>query len=126
MKTSFKSYVKAINKELENIKDENIVSSCKYIAGKLRQKIKNENLVESGNLLKGVKYSVSGDIGMVGYGKPAYHAHLIEFGTIFRKRKSDGVYTGRTKANPILQKTFLEENEYIQRRIAENFKKIDK
>lgn len=125
-KGSFKSYVKQINKDLESISKERIKESAKYLQGKIKDKIKNKNISQpgqppgkrSGDLLKGIKYDIKdNETALIGVGPPASHAHLLEFGTMER-RKKDGRPTGRMIKRPFLLPTFIEESGNIRKMMS--------
>ena len=112
----YKSLIKEISSDIKKIEGERLKDAAVYLQGKIRAKIKkggkaaSGNLPKSntGNLRKGIKYDVQGETALVGFGKPAYHGHLLELGTVERQTKK-GVSTGRIIKKPFLIPTFIEE-----------------
>lgn len=74
---------------------------------------------DSGDLYRGIKYAKRGDVRLVGVGKPAQHAHLLEFGTGPRVVKNYGGKSGvkkavgRVVARPFMRPTFEEESDRV-------------
>jgi len=122
-KGSFKSYVKQINNEIDAVARGRTKEASVYLVGKIKDKLKDKRRSQigqppgkrSGDLLRGIKYNITGnETALVGVGPPAQHAHLLEFGTQERHTKS-GKYTGRVLRRPFLLSTFLEESDNIRK-----------
>ncbi len=128
-----KSYVKAIQRDLDKLEREKVQHAAKYLQGKIRDKIKTKRISQpgeppgrfSGNLHKGIRYKTfkeGSEYGaLVGAGPPAYHAHLLEFGTEERTVNKTGKDAGKVEARPFLLPTFEEEREYIKLMMMERW-----
>lgn len=130
---SYKSYLSEINKELTKVKKARIKKASIYLTKMIKENISNKSQSSpgsspgklSGKLIKGIGYKVlNEDTAIVGAKKPAYHAHLLEFGTkqrrlkkpIFVKKISKKVVsTGRMLPRPFMYKTFAEESNNIKK-----------
>lgn len=75
----FISYVDRFEKKMWEADKKARLKAVKYLKVKLRQLIKNK--WGKGDLYKGVDYYNGRRISKIGFHKPAYHAHLLEFGT---------------------------------------------
>ena len=128
-----KSFVKAIQKDLDKMEREKVQHAAKYLQGKIRDKIKTKRISQpgeppgrfSGNLHKGIRYKIykeGSEYGaLVGAGPPAYHAHLLEFGTEQRTVGKTGKDAGKVEARPFLLPTFDEEKEHIKLMMMERW-----
>lgn len=107
MKINFTSYLNKQWKEIEKGEYEQRKKAAKYLTKELKNEVKKR--YGGGDLLEGVAMKNYKTISKVGFGKPAYHAHLIEFGTDIRfvknYRGTKGLKhsVGRIKADPILE-----------------------
>lgn len=118
MAYKYKSYLDKVLKDMDKAEKKNLKKAASHVAKKLRQKLKvtaGRSLPGqppgkvSGELIKGVRYKViNRDSALVGFGPPAYHAHLMEFGTRIRKTKK-GVNKGHVLPRPALIPVFNEE-----------------
>lgn len=104
------SYFKEVQKELERSDRESRTKAAKHVLKVLRRKAKAR--YGKGNYYKGLRYKHENDITKIGAGPPAYHAHLIEFGTDPRFKES-GKPTGKMPANPLIIPTLDEETETV-------------
>lgn len=130
---AFKSFVKSVEREIDKAERKKIQHAAKHMQKKIRDKIKTKRLSQpgeppgrvSGNLHKGIRYQITkegGEYGaLVGAGPPAYHAHLLEFGTEHRTVEETGKDAGRVVARPFLLPTFDEEKEYIKLMMMERW-----
>jgi len=90
----FTSYLQSIEKDLSAARNRVLTECGKMNAQKMKEKAKPLFQKKSGNLLKGLTYQFEkgGNSIVVGAGTPAYHAHLLEFGTIERTQKKQGKF----------------------------------
>jgi HK97 gp10 family phage protein len=111
--------------------------AAKYLQKKIKDKINIKGGVSEpgqpphrqvGDLIKGVKYQHVGDETRIGMGPPAYHAHLLEFGTEFRyafsrkgKTLKEIAERGQLLPRPFLQPTFEEESEAVKEILSERW-----
>lgn len=118
MKMKFISNFNSVTKKIENTERKVRKKASSYLKKKLKQKVKKK--YGNGNLYKGVYKKDLINISLIGFGPPAHHAHLIEFGTDARFiKKYHGkpgvkVSSGRMIADPILETVFEEENIKIE------------
>jgi HK97 gp10 family phage protein len=76
---------------------------------------------DSGDLYRGIKTAKRGDARLVGVGKPAQHAHLLEFGTgpriVLNYAGKKGVRkdVGRVVPRPFMRPTFVEESDAVEK-----------
>lgn len=75
----YKSLVKEFNAELEAGTKRNVRAAALYVKKRLKQNIKKK--FGKGELWEGVAVNHEKTRSLVGYTKPASHAHLVEFGT---------------------------------------------
>lgn len=126
-----KSFAKQIEKDLKKARRAKLQKAGQHVRKAIRDKIKYKRISQpgeppgrfSGNLYKGIKYEVQEeeDAVLVGAGPPAYHAHLLEFGTERRTVGKTGKDAGRVEARPFLLPTFEEEKEEIERILSEEW-----
>lgn len=111
----FKSLVKEIQKELDKAEIEKRKEAVKIFTDELKSTIKAKFPVKStttGNLLKGVKVDEYPHTTLVGMAAPAFHAYIVEFGTVERFWKNKGKIrkglrtTGTMIANPYFITSF--------------------
>jgi len=93
-----------------------------YVREKIKDKVLqmfgNTGHGSSGNLYKGMVKKAIPDGVLVGAGSPAFHAHLLEFGTVERHTQT-GKFTGSLKARPFILPTFEEQKNKVIEIIAE-------
>jgi HK97 gp10 family phage protein len=111
MPVKYTSYLSSIERDLRNSRNKVLAEAGKYVSGKMKEKARGLFRKRSGKLLKGLTYQVSaeGDSVFVGAGAPAYHAHLLELGTVERIGK-DGLKQGKITAKPFILPTLQEES----------------
>jgi HK97 gp10 family phage protein len=113
LKTSIQQTIK----ELEKAEEANIKRASVHVQKKMREKVGKKGAStpgqppgrRSGNLRKGIKTKMDGRIGIVGTGKPAYHAHMLEFGTT------------KMRPRPFFVSTFEEEESVVEKLVAGNW-----
>lgn len=117
------SFVKDIIKDLEKSEKRLRTKAAIHLRTKMKEKVsKKETSLpgnppgkDSGDLIRGIMYVHDGDETKVGVGPPAYHAHLMEFGTAgrivknYRGHKGVEKNVGRVLPRPFVQPTFEEE-----------------
>lgn len=126
---TIKSYIKDIEKEIQQAEREKLKKAAQHVHKKIRDKIKHRRISQpgeppgrySGNLYKGIGYSVGKDEAIVGTKPPANHAHLLEFGTEQRTVKKTGKDAGKVVARPFLLPTFDEEKETVKNILSEKW-----
>lgn len=118
-KTGIKDFIK----DLEKAEKKARTQAAKYLVKKIKNKLiysKNTKslpntapVLKTRRLKRGIKYVNEGNKTKVGAAPPAYHAHLLEFGTSNRQtRKNEN--RGRILPRPFLIPTFTEENEKVK------------
>jgi len=109
MSVKFKSYFDKVEKEMYKYERKNRIKATKYLKKQLKKETASIFGAKS-DLTKGVGSKHARYSSYVGFGYPAYHAHLIEFGTDKRFAKkgpgSGPKGTGHVKANPWVFRTF--------------------
>lgn len=100
----YTSFFDEVNKQLNKGEKRNRLKAVRYLARKLRLEIKKE--YGKNDLYEGIDYDHGETISRFGYTKPAYHAHLIEFGTDERfvknwRKTGKGKSVGRMPKKPI-------------------------
>lgn len=110
-------------KDLEKAEKKARTAAAKYLVKKIKDKlVYNKDakskpgefpLLKTRKLKKGIKYVNERNKTKVGAAPPAYHAHLLEFGTSNRQTQK-GENRGRMAPRPFLLPTFAEENEKIK------------
>lgn len=109
MNISYTSFTKDVFKDLEKAEQEVIKEACIHVRDKMKDKAKILFKKKSGNLIKGLSYKIlDRDTALVGPGPKAYHAHLLELGTVVRKTKK-GFVKGQIKKKPFIIPTLIEE-----------------
>lgn len=137
------SHVNEINKEIERGLKKNRVKAAQFVVKKLKQEV--GNVADEGDyskagsppnkyrghLQKGITYKNLNYAVLVGFQDPAYHAHLMEFGTDPRfqttttTKKSGKIklkklrYVGQVRKRPFFVKTLLANKEEIKRLTSE-------
>lgn len=126
-----KSFIKETEKDLKKARRAKLQKAGQHIHKKVRDKIKTKRISQpgeppgrySGNLYKGIRYQVRDEDEevLVGAQPPAYHAHLLEFGTERRTVEKTGKDAGKVEARPFLLPTFDEEKEEVKRILSEEW-----
>lgn len=131
-KFSFTSYLKDVEKNIDAVKDVRLTKAAKHVAKKMREKASDvwepgtgpmpgePPAKRTGELVKGIGYEAELGEMFVGVGKPASHAHLLEFGTEDRYDKK-GHYKGRVAPRPFVYPTFEEESETVKKIMSESW-----
>jgi len=129
MAIKYQSFVKEVMKDIRKAEKKQLRKAAVHVRGKIKQKLKGvagRSLPGqvpghiTGDLIKGVKFAFKNpntmrpttDEVFVGVGPPAYHAHLLEFGTRIRKTKK-GVNKGQVLPRPFIIPTFQEETQAV-------------
>jgi HK97 gp10 family phage protein len=124
-----KSFAKQIERDLKKGRREKLKKAGQHVRKKIRGKIKHKRISQpgeppgrySGNLYKGIRYEVREEEALVGAAPPAYHAHLLEFGTEKRTVGKTGKDAGKVEARPFIFPTFEEEKEEVKRILSEEW-----
>lgn len=119
----FQSYLNDIQKDIDRSSRERLKVASAHVARKMRAKVGKLGVSSPGNppgrrsgdLRKGIKSQVFTDTmtAVVGVKKPAYHAHLLEFG--HRQVTKDGRVIGHVAPRPFVGPTFEEELDEVKR-----------
>jgi HK97 gp10 family phage protein len=133
MNRSWSDIRKVIN-ELDKAQEKKLDIAAVHLRTKIKDKLKNKHTSfpgeppgkKSGNLIKGVIFTRNPGKRFVGMGKPAYHAHLLEFGTGPRtvknyRGKGVAVAVGSVAPRPFLIPTFEEEKENVKKLLSETW-----
>jgi HK97 gp10 family phage protein len=110
-----KSYINQVIKDLETTEKKRLVEAARHVKAKLKENVSKVHHKFTGDLIKGIDYKPLDHAVLVGYGPPAYHAHLLEFGTVNRTVKNYlgapgvEVKVGHIKPTPVIFPTFEEE-----------------
>jgi len=127
MKVTLKSLINEAMKDIDKADKEVRIEASKHLIKKMKEKVSDKYFKgyhsqpgeppgsHTGNLKKGIGYADSekNHETKVGVGPPAYHAHLMEFGTDVRFVKGKNV--GRVLPRPFVLSTFDEETEAVKR-----------
>jgi len=115
-KMQFTSYLKDVEKEMQKAEKRQRAKAAKYLDGKLTETT-TARFGSDSNITKGVNHINEKYESKVGFGKPAYAAHLVEFGTDTRfttKGIGSGKKgTGHITASPFFVPTMEEESAAI-------------
>jgi len=115
----YNSYIRRINKDLAKEERLKISKAADFLKQKLKEKI--EILYgKASDLYKGAASSKSKSFAKVGMGRPAYHAHLLEFGTDDRYTKT-GKFSGHVAPRPFVFPTFEENADEVEKIISETW-----
>jgi HK97 gp10 family phage protein len=131
-----KSFIKGVIMDLEKGQEKALDKAAAYLTKKLKEKVRNNGVSkpgdppgrDTGDLIKGLRW-VNDGIGRrkVGPGKPASHAHLLEFGTgprvvkNYRGHKGVQKDVGPMAARPFMVPTFEEEESNIENILSEEW-----
>lgn len=139
MKLEFKSFIKDLSKEIDNAELRLRTKAAKHLVKKMKEKVGDVYFEgyasqpgeppgkKSGNLRKGIGYMnmPKQHKTKVGVGPPAYHAHMLEFGTAERfvkiKGSSKKRSVGRVLPRPFVQPTFEEQTETVKEILQEKW-----
>jgi len=136
-KIIFKSFVNDVMKDIKKAEKKALRNAAVHVKKKIKQKLKGvagRSLPGqvpghiSGDLIKGVQFAFKDpntfrkttDEVFVGVGPPAYHAHLLEFGTRRRTTKK-GANKGQVLPRPFIIPTFQEEAQAVINIISERW-----
>ena len=120
-KIKLTSFVDEVKSDIVKAEKKALKKAASFIEGKIKEKIGQVGIKkQTGNLKKGVGSKLFGDSAFVGFGPPAQHAHLLEFGTKQRKRKS-GKVTGHIRPTPILGPVIDEQAEAVADILADRW-----
>ena len=124
---SFNSFADKVFKDLEKEQKEQLKKGSKVFKKQVRTNIRTLGLVEDGDLLKGVKDDLRTNAVFVGMAAPAFHALIVEYGTVerFTLGKGDerkGIRsTGVMPANPYFYPAFQSTLPTIQKIMSEEW-----
>jgi HK97 gp10 family phage protein len=137
IKMNGRSFINSVIRDMEKAEEKLLDKAAAYLRDKLKAKVKNKGVSvpgnppgkQSGDLIKGIKFvrADSGASRLVGFGKPASHAHLLEFGTGPRVVKNFRGHKGVTKdvgpmaPRPFMVPTFEEEAQNVENILSENW-----
>lgn len=122
------SKIPQIIKQLEDGQEKKLDLAAKHMKEAIKAKISKKAVSNpgdapgksSGNLIKGLKIGQRGkdiesSFRIIGFGHPAQHAHLLEFGTVprtvknYRGKAGKMVSVGRVLPRPFMRPVFQEE-----------------
>jgi HK97 gp10 family phage protein len=132
--SSWSKISKVIN-DLDKAQEKQLDKAATYLRIKLKEKVDKKIVSEpgdppgkhSGNLKKGIKFTREPGKRFVGVGKPASHAHLLEFGTgprivkNYLGQKGVPVAVGAVAPRPFMIPTFEEEKENVEKILSEEW-----
>jgi len=120
-KIKLTSFVDDVKADIKKAEKNALKKAASHIEKSIKEKIDQLGIKKhTGNLKKGVGSNVFENNALVGFGPPAHHAHLLEFGTKERIRKS-GKVTGHIKATPILGPVIDEQAEAVADILADRW-----
>ena len=137
MTIKYTSFIKDVMRDIKKAEKAQLRKAAVHVRGKIKQKLKvvtGRSLPGqvpgevSGKLIKGVRFAFKNpntfrpttDEVFVGVGPPAYHAHLLEFGTRIRTTKK-GVNKGQVLPRPFIIPTFQEETQAVKNILSERW-----
>lgn len=119
---------------LDKAQDQALDRAAGYLRQKLKDKVGRNQISrpgeppgrQSGDLKKGIKFTREPGQRFIGVGKPAYHAHLLEFGTGPRlvknyRGKGTAKLVGAQAARPFMIPTFEAEKENVKKILSEQW-----
>jgi hypothetical protein len=115
-----KLYINEVIRDLEKSEKKRLNEAAVHLVKKLKENVKKQWKRHSGDLLKGIGHKELQHAQLVGYGPPAFHAHLLEMGTEHRVVKNyfgkQGVKkeVGKIKAHPVIFPTFEQETSAVE------------
>lgn len=110
--------------DLDKAEKKRLSTAARYVVKKVKENVRRTWKKQSGNLLKGVVNKPLQHAQLVGYGPPAYHAHMLELGTVKRTvknymgKKGVAVSVGHIKPKPVLFPTFEQEAGEVENILA--------
>lgn len=121
IETKLESFINDAIKDIDLAEKKVRMQASNHLVKKMKEKVSDKYFkgshsrageapgVFTGNLKKGIglKDNPNAHETQVGVGPPAYHAHLLEFGTVERPGK------GRILPRPFVMPTFEEEKEVV-------------
>jgi len=119
-KFTYKSFIDDVGKEL--LKDERRVvrAAGGIMKRQITKTIKEKDIIDKGDLLKGVAIDAYQHTVLVGIAAPGFHALIVEYGTDERVGK-DGHASGRMPAIPYMLPAFRIANPKMQRKMSEEW-----
>lgn len=115
------SYCNEVQADIAKAERGALKNAARFVEGKIKEKIDSLGIKKhSGNLKKGVASNAGQHNAFVGFGPPAYHAHLLEFGTKIRQTKT-GKVKGQIKPTPILSAVMSEQAEAVADILADRW-----
>lgn len=121
---TLKLYINEVIRDLERAEKKRLLEAARHVVGKLKENTRKQWKRHTGNLQKGIGHKELPHAVLVGYGPPAFHAHLLELGTQHRVVKNYlgapgvEVKVGRIKARPVIFPTFEQETAEVERIIS--------
>lgn len=126
------SKINQVMGQLEKGQEKQLDRAATYLRNKIRDKVSKKIKskpsdppgLQTGNLKKGIKFVREPGRRLVGVGKPASHAHLLEFGTGPRfvknyRGKGGTVFVGAISPRPFIVPTFEEEKDATEKILSE-------
>jgi HK97 gp10 family phage protein len=126
------SMIKQVIRDLDKAESQKLDKAASYLRNKMREKVSKKVRskpgdppgLQSGNLKKGIKFVREPGKRLVGVGRPASHAHLLEFGTgpryVKNYRGKGGVkFVGAVQPRPFMIPTFEAEKENVEKILSE-------
>jgi HK97 gp10 family phage protein len=131
--SSWSKISKVIN-DLDKAQEKQLDRAATHLRNKLKEKVSKKIVskpgdppgLHSGNLKKGIKFTREPGKRFVGVGRPASHAHLLEFGTGPRivknyYGKAGPVAVGAVAPRPFMIPTFEEEKDAVEKILSEEW-----
>jgi len=110
----FNSFLKDTLKDLDRGEKKVLRRAVSPLKSEIRKNIKAKDLVDKGNLLKGVKDDIYTHTVLVGMAPPAFHGLLVELGHVAPNGKV-------IKGNPYFLPAFRSTSSIIQKRLSEEW-----
>jgi len=110
-------------RDIEKAANDRVWEAAVYVRDKLKDKAKTMFTKRSGDLIRGMAAAKRDNkaYAIVGASAPAYHAHLLEFGTVprtvknYRGQQGRAVAVGQIKPTPFILPTFEEEKNNVEK-----------
>lgn len=127
------SKIREVITELDKAEEAKLDKAAGYLRQKLKEKVSKKEISkpgeppgrQAGDLKKGINFSREPGARFVGFRAPAYHAHLLEFGTgprlvkNYRGKKGVSKLVGPQAPRPFIIPTFEEEKENVKKILSE-------
>jgi HK97 gp10 family phage protein len=126
------SKISQVCRDLDKAQDRQLDRAAGYLRQKLKDKASKKETAQpgdppgmnSGDLKKGIKFTREPGKRLVGVGRPAHHAHLLEFGTGPRlvknyRGKGSPKMVGPQAPRPFMIPTFEEEKGNVEKILSE-------